>query len=81
MKSGRIGLRIDAARADLAHQIHAHGIAAEREERAMAERENAAIAPDQVDRERQQGIAEILAKQRDEIGRAMKRRRRRHASD
>ena len=54
MKSGRIGLRIDAAAADLAHQVHAHGVAAEREERAVAEREDAAIAPDQVDRERQQ---------------------------
>ena len=47
----RVG--IDAAGADLAHQIHAHGVAAEREERAVAEREDAAIAPDQVDRERQ----------------------------
>ena len=50
MKSGRIGLRIDAARADLAHQVHAHGVAAEREEGAVAEREDAAVAPDQVER-------------------------------
>ena len=50
MKSGRIGLLIDAARADLAHQIHAHGVAAEREERAVAERQDAGIAPDQIER-------------------------------
>ena len=43
-------MRVDAARSDLAHQIHAHGIAAEREKCAVAERQNAAIAPDQVDR-------------------------------
>ncbi len=48
----RVG--IDAAGADLPHQIHAHGIAAEREEGAVAERQDAGIAPDQVDRERQQ---------------------------
>ena len=28
---------VDAAAADLAHQVHAHGVAAEREERAVAE--------------------------------------------
>ncbi len=64
----RIG--IDAAGADLAHQIHAHGVAAEREESAMAERQDAGIAPDQVDGERQQRVAEIFAEQRDQIGRA-----------
>ena len=68
-------MRIDAARADLPHQIHAHGIAAEREERAVAERKDPAIAPDQVDRQRQQRVAEILAEQRHEIGRQVKRRR------
>ena len=35
----------------------------------MAEREDAAIAPDEVERERQQRVAEILAEQRDHIGR------------
>ena len=66
-------VRVDAARADLPHQIHAHGVAAEREERAVAERENAGIAPDQVDRERQQRVADIFAEQRHEIGRHMER--------
>ena len=65
MKSGRIGVAVDAARADLAHQVHAHRVAAEREERAVAEREDAAIAPHQVERQRQQRVAEILAEQRD----------------
>ena len=67
-------MRVDAAGSDLPHQIHAHGIAAEREEGAVAERENAAIAPDQIDRQREQREAEIFAEQRDEIGRQMKRR-------
>ena len=48
----RVG--IDAARPDLAHEIHAHGIAAEREEGAVAEREDAAEAPD---RDRPRGRA------------------------
>ena len=65
----RVG--IDAARADLAHQVHAHGVAAEREEGAVAEREDAAIAPDQIERERQHGVAEVLAEQRHEIARHM----------
>jgi hypothetical protein len=47
---GQHRMGIDAAGADLAHQVHAHGVAAEREEGAVAEGENAAIAPDQVDR-------------------------------
>ena len=64
-------MRIDAARADLPHQVHAHGVAAEREERAVAERKDAAIAPDQIDREREQRVAEIFAEQRDQIGRHM----------
>ena len=47
---GQDRIAVDAAAADLAHQVHAHGVAAEREERAVAEREDAAIAPDQIDR-------------------------------
>src|SRR6202158_4652005 len=35
----------------------------------MAERENAAIAPDQIDRERENGVADIFAEQRHQIGR------------
>ena len=73
MKSGRIGIAVDAARADLAHQIHAHRIAAEREEGAVAEREDAAIAPDQIERQRQQRVAEIFADQRHDIGRHVQR--------
>ncbi len=71
---GQDRIRIDAARADLPHQIHAHGVAAEREERAMAERENAAVAPDQVDRQREQRVAEIFSEQRHQIGRHVQRR-------
>ena len=70
-------IAVDAAAADLAHQIHAHRVAAEREERAVAERENAAIAPDQIDRERQNGVAGIFSEQRHQIGRHLKQRARR----
>src|SRR5579862_4880272 len=63
---------IDAAAADLAHEVHAHGIAAEREKRAVAEREHAAIAPDEVEREREQGIAKIFSEQRHHIVGEMK---------
>jgi hypothetical protein len=62
---------IDAARADLAHEIHAHGVAAEREEGPMAERQDSAIAPDQVEREREDGVAQVFAEQRNDIGRHM----------
>ena len=41
---------VDAAGPDLPHQIHAHGVTTEREEGPMAQREDAAISPDQVDR-------------------------------
>src|SRR5262249_16138428 len=75
VRKDRVG--VDAARTDLEHQVHAHGVAAEREERAVAEREDAAIAPDQVDRKRQQGVAYVLAEQRYEICRHVKGRRRR----
>jgi hypothetical protein len=70
---GQHRIRIDASRADLPHQIHAHGIAAERKERAVAERENADVAPDQVDRQRKQRVAEVFPEQRDQIGRHMQR--------
>ena len=72
----RIG--VDAARADLAHQVHAHGVAAEREEGAVAQRQDAAKAPDQVDRQRQQRIAGVFAEQRHEICRHVQGRGRRH---
>src|SRR6187402_1459290 len=42
----------------------------------MAERENAAIAPDQVDRQRQDGVADIFAEQRHQIGRHLEHRAR-----
>src|SRR3984893_3324002 len=71
-------MRVNSARSDLPHQIHAHGIAAERKEGAVAERKNAAIAPDQVDRQRQYRKAKIFSEQRHEIGRQIKRRGRRH---
>src|SRR5262245_39072881 len=66
---GQNRVAVDAARADLAHQVHAHGVAAEGEEGAVAERKDAAEAPDQVDRQREQRIGQVLADQRHRIGR------------
>src|SRR6187401_2713642 len=40
----------------------------------MAEREDAAIAPDQVDRQREDGVAGIFAEQRHQIGRHLEHR-------
>src|SRR5262249_24814044 len=74
---GQYWMRVNAARSDLPHQIHTHRIAAEREERAVAERKDAAIAPDQVDRQRQQRETNVFAEQRHEIRRQIERRRRR----
>jgi hypothetical protein len=64
---GQNRMGVNSARSDLPHQIHAHGVAAEREEGAVSEGKNAAIAPDQVDRQRQQPEAEVLAEQRHKI--------------
>ncbi len=69
---------IDAARADLAHQVHAHCVAAEREEGAVAEREDAAIAPDEVEGEGEQRVAQVLAPQCHRGGAEMECRSRRH---
>ena len=52
-----------AVAADLAHQVHAHGVAAEGEEDAVAEREDAGVAPDQVHRQRAHRVAHDLGDQ------------------
>ena len=67
----KFGIAIDAARADLAHEIHAHGIAAEREESAMAEAQDSAKSPDEIDRQREHGKTKILAEQRHHMRRDM----------
>ncbi len=74
---GEHWVAVHAARADLPHQIHAHGVAAEGKERGVAQTENAAVAPNQIDRERQDRVAEILSDERQRIRREMERRRRR----
>src|SRR5262249_33861033 len=71
---GQHRMGVNSSRTDLPHQIHAHGVAAECEESAVPERKNAAIAPDQIDRQCQQRKTKILAEQRHEIRRQVKRR-------
>jgi hypothetical protein len=51
------------------HQPHADGVAAEPEERHVPERQDAAIAPDKVHRERDEAQAQRLAQRLDEAGR------------
>ncbi len=59
---------VDAAIADLTHQIHAHRIAAETEEGGMAQAEDTQIAPDQIHRDGEQRIGQILAEQGHRVG-------------
>src|SRR5262249_43333760 len=70
---GQDWIAINTARADLAHEMHAHRVAAERKKRAVTERENAAIAPDEIDRKSEQCIAQELARQSHDISRYVKR--------
>ena len=72
MKSGNIGIAIHAPRANLAHQVHAHRVAPERKEGRVPEAQNAAIPPDQIHRQRQHRVAEILANQRESVDRNVK---------
>src|SRR5687767_8610488 len=68
-------MAVDAARPDLTHQVHPHCVTTQSEERRMPEAENAAIAPDEIDGNRQRRVAEILSDKRHGIGREMQRRR------
>jgi len=71
-------MAVDAARTDLAHQIHAHRVAAERKESAVPERQDAAIAPDEIEGERQDRVGEVFAEQHHRAGADMEKRVRRH---
>ena len=51
--------------ANLAHQVHAHHIAAERKKQTVAERQDAGVAPDQIHGEGTDGVAQDLAHQCD----------------
>ncbi len=76
---GQHGIAVHAPGADLPHQIHAHGVAAQREESRVAQAQDAAVSPDQVERQRQHPVAQVLADQRDPEGREMKRGRSGHS--
>ena len=65
---------IDPLRPNGPHQVHPHGIAAQRKEHAVSQAENAGISPDQIHGQGNQGIAHELAEQRDEIVREVERR-------
>ena len=61
------GVAVDTAVADLAHQVHAHGVAAQGEESAVAQAEDAAVAPHQIQGQGEQGVAQVLAQQGDGV--------------
>ena len=65
---GQDRIAVHAPGADLPHQIHAHGVAAERKKRRVPEAQNAAVAPDQVDCQRQHPVTQVLADESDPEG-------------
>ena len=65
MKSGRL-LAVHALGADRAHQVHAHGVPAEREEQRVAQAEDARVPPHEVHGDGDDRVAGELADERDE---------------
>ena len=61
-------MTINTTITDLSHQVHAHGIATQREKGTMTETEYAQIAPHQINSHSQQGIGQILAQQGNGVG-------------
>jgi hypothetical protein len=59
---GQVGLVV-AVTANLAHQVHAHGITAECKKNAVAQRQNAGVTPDQIHGQRANGVTHDLANQ------------------
>ena len=58
-----------AEAADHAHEVHAHHVSAEGEEEALPEAQQTGVAPEQIDRHGDDGVAEIFAPEIDrEIG-------------
>src|SRR5437870_9680717 len=74
------GIAVYSSRADLAHQVHTHRVAAERKESRVTETQNAAISPNQIDRQRQHRITQIFADERETVRRQVKSRLRGHYS-
>ena len=66
---------IHAVATDAAHEVHAHGVAAERKEQAVAEAQNAAVAPHEIERQRRDGVAHDLADKRHGVSRQVQRMR------
>src|SRR5437868_5440132 len=63
---GKDRIGVNAPIPDLAHQIHAHDIAAERKERGMTQRQDADITPHQIERQGEHSEGQVFAEQRDE---------------
>ncbi len=54
---------VDAAGADLEHQVHAHRVGPEPEEDPVAQGEDSGVAPDQVDAQREDSVGQELAEE------------------
>ncbi len=70
---GQNGIAVNAAGADLPHQVHTHGVAAERKKSRVSEAQDTAVAPDQVHRQRQHAVTQVLADECDPESRNMRR--------
>src|SRR5262249_18505053 len=70
-KVGHLCIAVNTARPDLPHQMHSHGIAAQCEKSAMPKAENACVTPDEVKRQSQYCIREVLAGERNRVRRCM----------
>ena len=71
-------MAVGATVTDLAHQVHAHGVAANGEKRPVAQAQDAQVTPYQIHRDREQRVAQVLAEQVDGVSVDMQRMPLRH---
>src|ERR671914_106656 len=65
-------MTVYAAGANLAHEIHAHGITAQGEKGAMPKAQYPTVPPDEIEGDGEQGIGEILTPQSHRVSRQVK---------
>ncbi len=64
----QVGISVHAPRADLTHQVHPDCVAAQGKEGRVTEAENTAVAPDEINRNRQYRVRHVFAEERDRVG-------------
>src|SRR5579862_223986 len=75
---GQDRVAVDAARTDLPHQIHPDRVSSKRKKSGVAKAQNSAVTPNQIDRQCQERITEILTNERKPVGGNMERGSSRH---